>query len=137
VFRFTGGVYPKLSALVAAKVDTPSQAASAFDHWRNKLRHRHEIPLGFTQAILEDSTIDNVDADILSAVYNPKHPAFFNAYLVGKPHKDLRFFVRVHVGAIPQMESPEEVALINCNGDGSDDGVWYSQHLVSELKART
>jgi hypothetical protein len=41
------------------------------------------------------------------------------------------------VGALPQMESPEEVALVNCNGGELDDGIWYSQHLLSELKAHT
>ena len=87
--------------------------------------------------MFEEETIDNVDADVLAAVYNPKHPPFFNAYMVGTPHKDLRFFVRTRVGAIPQMDSPEEVALINSNGGGMDDGVWYSEHLISEWKAHT
>jgi hypothetical protein len=72
---------------------------------------------------------------VLAAIYNPKHPPFFNAYMRGKPHKDLRFFVRARVGAIPQLDSPEEVALINCDGAEMDDGIWYSQHLASEVKA--
>jgi len=38
---------------------------------------------------------------------------------------------------IPQIDSPEEVALVNCNGGGMDDGIWYFQHLKSELQART
>src|SRR5260370_23691346 len=81
--------------------------------------------------------IDNVDAYLLAAIYNTKHPPFFNAYMVGAPHKDLRFFVRTRVGAVPQMDSSEEVALINFNGGGVEDGVWYSQHLAAELKAQT
>jgi hypothetical protein len=137
VFRFTGGVYPQFSAALGSRTDTPSEAATAFQHWKNKIRHRHEVPEGFTQAMLEEETIDNVDADVLAAVYNPKHPPFFNAYMVGTPHKDLRFFVRTRVGAIPQMDSPEEVALINSNGGGMDDGVWYSEHSISEWKAHT
>jgi hypothetical protein len=67
--------------------------------------------------------MQRVDADVMAAIYNSRHPAFFNAYMSGKPHKDLRFFVRTRVGAIPQLDSPEEVALINCNGGGMDDGV--------------
>jgi hypothetical protein len=137
IFRFSGGVYSEFSGVLGAQADTPPEAATAFSHWRNRVRHRHEQPEGLTQAILEDSTIDNVDADVLAAVYNPKHPPFFNSYMVGSPHKDLRFFVRAHVGAIPQLDSPEEVALINCNGGGMDDGIWYSQHLLAELKAHT
>ena len=137
VFRFTSGVYPQFSAALGTRTDTPSEAGTAFQHWKNKIRHRHEVPEGFTQAMLEEETIDNVDADVLAAVYNAEHPPFFNAYMVGTPHKDLRFFVRTRVGAIPQMDSPEEVALINSNGGGMDDGVWYSEHLISEWKAHT
>ena len=99
------------------------------------MRHRHEFPEGFTQAILEGETIDNVDADVLAAVYNPKHPPFINAYMHGSPRKDLRFFVRTRVGAVPQLDSSEEVALINEDNGGMDDGIWYSSHLKSELLA--
>ena len=137
VLRFTGRIHQQLTANLVTKVDAPAEAANAFQRWRNKVRHRREVPEGFTQAILESETIDNVDADVLAAVYNPKHPQFFNAYMVGAPHKDLRFFVRIRTGAIPQFDSPEEVALINSNGGGMDDGIWYSEHLMSELKAGT
>jgi hypothetical protein len=137
VFRFTNSLYPQVAKALSAKNDTPGQAASALQNWKNNVRHRHEVPEGFTQAILEDETIDNVDADVLASVYNPKHPPFINAYMRGSPHKDLRFFIRVRVGAVPQLDSPEEVALINCNGGGMDDGVWYSEHLASELNAHT
>ena len=137
VFRFSNRIYPQLTAQLGRKVDSSLEAPSALQRWRNKLRHRHEVPEGFTEAILEEATIDNVDADVLASIYNPKHPAFFNAYMVGTPHKDLRFFVRTRVGAIPQLDSPEEVALINVNGGAMDDGIWYSDHLVSELQANT
>ena len=137
VFRFTGDQYPQFAGALGEKTETPHEAAAAFQHWKDKVRHRHEIPEGFTQAILQGETIDNVDADLLAAIYNPKHPPFFNAYMHGTPDKDLRFFIRLRVGALPQMESPEEVALVNCNGGELDDGVWYSQHLLSELKAHT
>jgi hypothetical protein len=137
VFRFTPGEYPKVAAAFAGKTDTPGPASTVFQRWKEKVRRRHEVPQGLTQEFLESESIDNVDADVLSAVYNPKHPPFFNAYMHGAAHKDLRFFVRARVGAIPQMDSPEEVALINCNGGGMDDGVWYSQHLGAELMAHT
>jgi hypothetical protein len=137
VFRFTPGLYAKVAAAFGPKVDTPREAVDALQHWQNKVRHRHEFPEGLTQGIFEQESIDNVDADVLAAIYNPNHPPFFNAYMVGVPHRDLRFFVRSRVGAIPQMNSPEEVALINFSGGGMDDGVWYSEHLAAELKAQT
>jgi hypothetical protein len=137
VLRFTADQYPQLAGTLLTTAQTPPEAAVAFQHWKEKVRHRREIPEGFTQAILENETIDNVDADVLAAVYNPKHPSFFNAYMHGKPHKDLRFFIRTRVGAVPQLDSPEEVALVNCNGQDMDDGVWYSEHLRSEWTAHT
>ena len=137
VFRFSPDQFPKFGAALGLQIDTPAEAAAAFQRWKVKVRHRHEVPEGLTEAFLENATIDNVDADVLAAIYNPKHPPFINAYMHGAPHKDLRFFVRVRVGAIPQIDSPEEVGLVNCNGGGMDDGIWYSQHLKSELAANT
>ena len=137
VFRFTPGLYPQVAAAFGPRVETPREATEAWKNWKNKVRHRHEYPEGLTQAFFEQESIDNVDADLLAALYNPKHPPFFNAYVVGAHHKDLRFFMRSRVGAAPQMYSPEEVALINFNGGGMDDGVWYSEHLAAELKAQT
>jgi hypothetical protein len=137
VFRFSAGVYPQFKPLITNKVDTPADALNALQHWENKVRHRHEVPEGLTQYFLEGAAIDNVDADVLAAVYNPRHPPFFNAYMTGSPHKDLRFFIRMRGGAIPQLDSPEEVALINCDGGGMDDGIWYLQHRLSEINAGT
>jgi len=116
VFRFTPDQFPQFAETFGTRADTPTEAATAFQRWKEKIRHRHEIPEGLTQALLESETIDNVDADVLAAIYNPKHPLFFNAYMHGTPHKDLRFFLRTRVGAIPQIDSPEEVALVNCDG---------------------
>ena len=137
VFRFSPDQFPQFAATFGTRANTPPEAATALEHWKDKVRHRHEVPEGLTQAFLESETIDNVDADVLAAIYNPKHPSFFNAYMRGTPHKDLRFFLRARAGAIPQMDSPEEVALVNCDGGGMDDGIWYLQHLKSELQART
>ncbi len=137
VFRFSPDQFSQFTATLATRADTPTEASTAFLHWKEKVRHRHELPEGLTQAFLESETIDNVDADVLATIYNPKHPPFFNAYMHGTPHKDLRFFMRMRVGAIPQIDSPEEVALVNCNGGGMDDGIWYFQHLKSELLAHT
>jgi hypothetical protein len=138
VLRFSPGEYPQISGAIGPPVPTPSEAAAAFQRWKDKMRHRHQIPESFTQSILEGESIDNVDADVLAAVYNPQHhPPFFNAYMRGTPDHDLRFFIRARVGGLSQMESPEEVALINYNGGELDDGVWYSAHLVTELKAHT
>jgi hypothetical protein len=59
-----------------------------------------------------------------------------NAYIQGRKHKDMRFFMRTRVGALPQLDSPEEVALINYDQGAMDDGVWYLAHLRSEYAER-
>jgi hypothetical protein len=137
VFRFSAdGRMPFFPGL-GPETGPASEAASILDHWRERMRQRREHPLGFSQYLLQGESMDNVDADILAAVYNPAHPQFFNAYLRGKKHKDLRFFVRTRVGALPQLDSPEEVGLINFDPESLDDGVWYLAHLNSEYSRHT
>ena len=137
VFRFTGQEQMRLLPGLKERVDTPANVPTILEHWKDRVRKRRESPIGFTDALLHDETMDNVDADILAAVYNPAHPPFLNAYIRGNKRKDFRFFVRNRVGALPQMDSPEEVALINYDPEGLDDGVWYLAHLKSEYLNRT
>ncbi|MHB8218548.1 MAG: carboxypeptidase regulatory-like domain-containing protein [Candidatus Sulfotelmatobacter sp.] len=131
VFRFTPDAHTKFLPGLGQRLEVP-EAAAVLSRWREKMRQRREQALGFTQFLLQGETMDNVDADILAAVYNHAHPEFLNAYLRGKKHKDLRFFVRNRVGALPQLDSSEEVGLINFDPEGLDDGVWYLSHLKSE-----
>jgi hypothetical protein len=137
VFRFTGRARLNFMAGLGDRTEPSSEAAAVLRNWRERMRQRREQVLGFTQYLLQGETMDNVDADVLAAVYNTAHPEFFNAYLRGKKHKDLRFFVRARVGALPQMDSPEEVGLVNYDPEGMDDGVWYLAHLTSEYSKRT
>jgi hypothetical protein len=137
VFRFAGDERMRLMPGLGTRQEPSTSASAAFEHWRERMRHRREIPLGFTDAMLDGELMDNVDADVLAAVYNPAHPAFFNAYIRGEHHKDLRYFVRTRVGAMPQINSPEEVALINFDPEGMSDGVWYLAHLKSEYAKGT
>jgi len=137
VFRFTPDGRDKFLPGTKDREEPPAQAAVAFREWKEKLRKRREIPLGYTDYLLHGETMDNVDADVLAALYNLAHPPFFNAYIRGQKHKDLRFFVRTRVGALPQLDSSEEVALINYDPESLDDGVWYLSHFKSELLART
>jgi hypothetical protein len=60
---------------------------------------------------------DNVDAELLRELYTPGHDSF-SAYVHGQKNPDLRFIVNP-AGAVPQLRSPEEVALIN--GDQNAD----------------
>lgn len=138
VFRFASDSRTKLFPDLGGRTDTPASVAVFFDHWRRHMRHRQETPTTITQYLLEGQSMDNIDADITAALLNPSHhPAFCNAYIYGKKHKDLRFFLRQRVGAIPQLDSPEEVGLINYDPNGLDDGVWYLSHLRAEFQQGT
>ena len=137
VFRFTGEARRNFLPGLGDRTTPAAAAGQAFEHWKDRMRHRREFPLGFTESVLHDENMDNVDADILAAIYNPSHPPFFNAYIQGKKHKDLRFFVRTRVGAVPQLDSSEEVALINYDPEGMNDGIWYLSHLQSEYRNHT
>lgn len=132
VFRFTGDLRMSLLRGLGSKVEPSAEAPLVLKDWRERVRQRQERPLGFTQFLLQGESMDNVDADVLAAVYNPAHPKFFNAYVRGTKHKDLRFFLRVRVGALPQLDSPEEVGLVNYDPGSLDDGVWYLAHLKAE-----
>ncbi len=137
VMRFTREERMLFLSKIGSKVETPAEATTAFEHWKDKVRKRRERPLSFTEAILHNESMDNVDADLLAGIYNPQHPPFLNAYIHGKKHKDLRFFVRTRVGSLPQLDSPEEVALINYDPEAMDDGVWYLDHLKAEYQKGT
>jgi Peptidase family M1 domain/Carboxypeptidase regulatory-like domain len=137
VFRFTHGQHLKFMAGARDPAPVPPEAGTAFDQWKEKVRKRHEIPLALTEALLHGEYMDNVDADVTAAVYNPAHPEFVNAYIRGEKHKDLRFFMRARVGALPQMDSPEEVGLLNYSPEGMEDGIWYLQHLKPEFANHT
>ena len=137
VFRFTGEQRKRFLPGLGQKTDPPANTSEVLNHWRDHMRQRREQALGFTQSLLQGETMDNVDADILAAIYNPNHPEFFNAYIRGKKHKDLRYFVRARVGALPQIDSPEEVALINFDPESMEDGVWYLAHQQSEYTKAT
>lgn len=138
VFRFTSQPHTAFLRGLGVHTDMPAEASQAFSRWKDLVRKRREEPIGFTESLLHGETMDNVDADLLSAIYNPDHhPDFVNAYIRGKKHKDLRFFLRTRVGAVQQIDSPEEAALINYDPEGMEDGIWYLDHQKSEYHNHT
>ena len=135
VFRYTGNLNRNFLSALHGPGTEPAVAAT-LAQWQEKVRHRREIPLGFTEDLLAGSNMDNIDADLLSWIYNPilEH-SLFEAFIHGVKHKDLRFYVRNRGGAIPDLGSPEEVGFVNYDPEGMDDGVWYLNHLQSEFTA--
>lgn len=111
VFYFTDSTYTEVQSQASPMPPDP-RATQVLKNLRDKLR-------------LEE----NVEAEMLGEIYNPKRGASFRAYLHGKKYSDLRFLV-VPSGAVPEIQSPEEVALIN--EDNEKSAIWYSAHLEGE-----
>jgi hypothetical protein len=97
-------------------------------------------PLTQLERLLNYQDIPNYDAEVLTELYNNEKPGSFRAFIHGKKHADLRFLLNPH-GALPVLETPEEVALMNfdpasnATASHDSDGLWYLSHTVTEVEA--
>ena len=130
VFCFTDDT--DLEIRKAGIVGSPGNAAEILAKFRRRMRSRNERSRSMTDGILNGADMDNIDADLLAGLLNPQRPKFFSAYIRGDRFEDLRLHLRP-LGGVPQMLSPEEVALINFNPGGDREGIWYLTHLKDEL----
>ncbi len=135
VFRYSGNFNHNLAGAIKQKTDEPN-AANVLSQWEEKVRRRRETPTSLTESFFNGSEMDNIDAEVLSWLYNqvPEH-SFLRAYIHGDKHKDLRFNFQARGGAIPQLGSPEEIGLVNFDPQGMDDGIWYLSHTQAEYPA--
>ena len=136
LFVFTDATYDEIRQQGhAASQESGESAQGLLDRYRRQLRQRNESPRSLVEALVAGDRVPNLDAQLLAELYNPSHAGSFSAYLSGKKHPYLRFLIQPR-GAIPEL-SPEEVAVINPDPDGSQDGIWYLSHHLSEWTART
>ena len=131
---FTDDTGKEIRGQAKTKGAEPKLAETLRDY-RKRLRSRSETPRSLLEALLMSDQMDNVEADILADLYNPRQPGFFSAYLHGRKHSDLRFHMRPR-GAFPEMATPEEVALINLDPEAPQEGIWYLSHLQPELEKK-
>ena len=123
---------------IRGQTKTPKQdpkSADVLRDYRKLLRHSSEIPRSMLEAMLTSESMDNLEADLLADLLNPKQPGFFSAYLHGRKHSDLRFHVKPR-GVMPEM-APEEVGVINLDPGGEQEGIWYLAHLKDEIARGT
>jgi hypothetical protein len=132
---FTDDTFEEIKRQAQA-TDDASQAGSAWHEFIGHARRRTETPRSMLEAMMQDEDIVNHEAAILGELYNKNEAGSFSAYIHGNKHSDLRFFVNAH-GAMSYLPSPEEVALVNFDPGGSQDGIWYLTHYASEWKARS
>ena len=134
VFCFTDETFEEIKRQAKAGNDG-GRARDVLSDFHKRVRYRPERPRSFVEYLLAYEG-ENIDAEILGDVYNPKRPGLFTAYLFGRKYDDLRYYVRPR-GALPQMLAPEEVALINLDPAGAKEGIWYLAHLSSEYENGT
>ena len=135
VFWFTDDTFDEIKRQAQA-TDDASQAGNAWHEFRSRARRRTETPRSMLEYMLQDEDIENYEAESLGELYNRNEAGSFRALIHGNKHSDLRFIVNAR-GAMPFMPSPEEVALINFDPGGSQDGIWYLTHFAEEWKAGT
>ena len=99
--------------------------------YRDKLRSRREQPRSEWEALLTTDSMDNIEMNILADLYNPARPGFFNAYLHGRKHDDMRFMVNPR-GVMADLPAQEEVGLFVVEAEGGKDGAWYLGRLQGE-----
>ncbi|MEN3335704.1 MAG: hypothetical protein V7641_5069 [Blastocatellia bacterium] len=133
VLCFTDDTYQEIKRQAQAS-EAEARAADVLRDFHKRMRHRTEQPRSLLEYLLAYEEVENVEAEILADVYNPKRAGFFAAYLNGKRFGDLRYIVRPH-GALPQILSPEEVALINYDPQGEREGVLYLAHFLQEYQS--
>jgi len=131
IFVFTDDTYSEIRASAKSPAQDATLPAILSD-FRGKLRKRLEEPRSWMEAMTMSESMDNMEAEVLSGLYNPARPTMFNAFLQGQDFKDLRFFLRGQ-GALPDMPSPEEVALLSVDPGENNDGILYHSHLAKEL----
>jgi len=135
VFCFTDETWQAIRSAGKESAADP-RVKDVLRDFRNRMRRNTEQPRSFIEAMYSGEDVENIEATMLGYLYNPKRAPFFSTYIFGKKHGDLRFHIRPY-GAMPQMLSPEEVALVNYDVAGKEEGVWYLSHLESEWKAGT
>ncbi len=135
VLNFTDSTYDEIQKAGTA-IDEAPKGAGALKEFRGRMRHRTDEPRSLWEAMLGGENVVNVEAELLAELYDSGAPPVFTAYLHGDKHSDLRFLVKPR-GALPMLPSPEEVAVINYDIDGTQEGVWFLSHLQSEWKQQS
>ncbi|MBK7597316.1 MAG: hypothetical protein IPJ07_01835 [Acidobacteria bacterium] len=131
VLTFTDQTFDEFKK--SAQLVTADQSAlDLLKDFRGRMRRNTERPRSLVEALFAGEEMENLDATLLAYLLNPNRGQMFNAYIYGKKHHDLRFFVRPH-GALPGL-SPEEVTLVNLDPQAKEEGIWYLTHSEKEWK---
>jgi len=119
VIRFTDKTFDEIKASANAKMNSDGPLSSR----ARSLFHDQ-------QQLVRKQLRDNRDLRVLSDIYAPDRPGFFNAFIDGRRYNKL-IYIMDPLG-IPEV-APEEVALLSYGE--SDGGIWTAFHRIGEYKA--
>ena len=117
----------------AQATDDAGQSKDAWREFRRRTRNRPDRPRSLVEAEMMGENVANVDADLLGELLNPRQAGSFQAFLHGNKLNDLRFIFNMN-SALPQLPSPEEVALVNLDPGGERDAFLYMSHALKEFE---
>jgi Carboxypeptidase regulatory-like domain/Peptidase family M1 domain len=118
VIRFTDKTFDEIKASASVKMGANGpQAEKARDLYRSN------------QQLLRKELHSNAEIRTLSDIYAPQRPGYFTAFIGGKKHSKLIYWVDP-LGI--SFVSPEEVALVS-RGEG-DGGIWTAFHFADEYR---
>lgn len=121
VLAFTDDTFQEIqNASQPGGSSADSQTQDTLRELQNRLRDR------------ERGSGENLEAELLADLYNPKLAGAFNAFIFGKKRNDLRLYIRPR-GAL----ECEEVILLNADWNNEQSGYWYAGHFESEYKKGT
>lgn len=135
VLTFTDRTVEEVRKSSATPIDPDQTALALVREFRERMHRNTERPRSLVEALFSGDDVENVEATLLAHMLNPQRGPLFNAYIHGRKHRDLRFFVRPR-GALPGL-SPEEVAVINVDPQAKEEGIWYLSHTEKEWQEST
>jgi len=135
IFCFTDQTYDEIKS-VGKGGSVDQRAREVLRDFRSRMRRNTETPRSITESLFSGEDVENVEASLLAYLYNPKLEPTFCAYIIGRKHNDLRFYVRPR-GALPRFLAPEEVAVVKVSLDAKDEGIWYLSHYEKDWKSGT
>ena len=141
LYRSCFSIHPrswlKVSSRTRGETGMPPEAATAFGRWKRTMRQRRESH-GLYRISVTGRNHGQRGRRRSGRFLQSRAPGHsLMPTFTARSTKISASSLRARVGALPQLDSPEEVALINYDPEGMDDGVWYLSHLKSEYSNHT
>jgi len=143
VIFFSDATFDEVQARAEIVDESPVAHEAAYSRVKDVIETRRpprqfpSPPRTELELMLNWEDIPNYDAEILAEIYNGdvgEARGSFRAFLHGKRYPDLRFLINPH-RAMPMLNAPEEVTLLDFDPISNADGIWYLSHTLEEIRS--